>query len=161
MKKCLLMGLVVLSVAIAGCSESTTPPEGKKTEDVAVAQATAGKSYLPGDKFSTGDGMAYEIINVGHGRQAANGDRVYVHYVGTFEDGNQFDSSRDRGVPIDFILGQGEVIQGWDVGVAMMRVGDRRKFTIPGNLAYGPRGRPGIPPNATLYFDVELMRVAR
>jgi peptidylprolyl isomerase/FKBP-type peptidyl-prolyl cis-trans isomerase FkpA len=82
-----------------------------------------------------------------------------VHYVGTLTDGREFDSSRKRGQPIDFKLGANQVILGWDEGITGMRVGQMRRLRIPPELAYGPRGRPGIPPNATLVFEVELMDV--
>lgn len=100
-------------------------------------------------------------IVVGTGTEAKNGDMVKVHYTGTFESGEKFDSSRDRGTPIEFQLGSGMVIKGWDTGIEGMKVGGKRKLKIPGNLAYGEQGRPGhIPPNATLLFDVELVGVA-
>ena len=97
---------------------------------------------------------------VGDGAEAVNGKRVTVHYVGTLTDGKKFDASTDRGEPFSFRLGGGEVIRGWDQGVAGMRVGGKRKLTIPPELAYGARGFPPvIPPNSTLVFEVELLGV--
>lgn len=109
---------------------------------------------------TTDSGLKYEVIAEGDGAKPQPGNRVFVHYVGTLEDGTKFDSSRDRGRPFDFTIGQGQVIKGWDEGVGMMQVGDRRKLIIPPELGYGARGAGGvIPPNATLIFDVELLRI--
>jgi FKBP-type peptidyl-prolyl cis-trans isomerase len=104
--------------------------------------------------------LQMETLRAGQGAEAKAGDRVMVHYVGTLTDGKKFDSSRDRGQGFRFQLGRGEVIQGWDQGVAGMRIGELRKLTIPPQLGYGTRGFPPvIPPNATLVFEVELLAV--
>jgi FKBP-type peptidyl-prolyl cis-trans isomerase len=104
------------------------------------------------------DDLQIEILRAGTGAEAKAGNRVTVHYVGTLTDGKKFDSSRDRGQGFKFTLGKGEVIQGWDKGVAGMKVGELRKLTIPSQLAYGARGFPPvIPPNSTLVFEVELL----
>ncbi len=97
---------------------------------------------------------------VGNGAEAQKGKTVAVHYVGTLESGKKFDSSRDRDEWFEFKLGAGMVIKGWDQGVAGMKVGGKRRLTIPSELGYGDRGYPGvIPPRATLIFEVELLRV--
>lgn len=101
-----------------------------------------------------------EELTLGTGTEAVKGKTVSVHYVGTLESGKQFDSSRDRAEAFEFRLGAGMVIKGWDQGVAGMKVGGKRKLTIPSDLAYGDRGYPGlIPPRATLIFEVELLGV--
>ena len=104
--------------------------------------------------------LQIETLKPGTGAEAKAGDRVTVHYVGTLTDGKKFDSSRDRGEGFKFTLGQGQVIQGWDKGVAGMKGGELRKLTIPPQLGYGARGFPPvIPANATLVFEVELLKV--
>jgi len=104
-------------------------------------------------------GLVAEDIVVGQGKVAVTGSTVSVHYVGTLVSGEKFDSSRDRGEPFEFTLGSGAVIQGWDKGIVGMKVGGKRKLTIPPGLAYGENGIGPIPPNATLVFEVELMDV--
>ncbi len=104
--------------------------------------------------------MQVEDLKQGDGDEAKPGQSVTVHYVGTLTDGSKFDSSRDRGQGFTFKLGAGQVIRGWDQGVAGMKVGGQRKLTIPPELAYGTRGYPPvIPANATLVFEVELLGV--
>ncbi len=114
--------------------------------------------------IKTPSGLVIEDLVVGSGAQAAGGQQVSVHYTGWLTDGvivgKKFDSSKDRGEAFSFSLGKGEVIRGWDEGVSGMKVGGKRKLTIPPALGYGSRGAGGvIPPNATLLFEVELLAV--
>ncbi len=105
--------------------------------------------------------LKIEDLVVGGGAEAKAGHRVSVHYTGWLTNGTKFDSSVDRGQPFDFPLGGGRVIKGWDQGVEGMRIGGRRRLTIPPELGYGSRGAGGvIPPNATLVFEVELLGIS-
>ncbi len=108
----------------------------------------------------TKSGLEYVETKAGGGPQAKAGDTVRVHYTGKFQDGKVFDSSVSRGDPLEFKLGAGRVIKGWDEGIGLMNVGGTATLTIPPQLAYGERGAGGvIPPNATLVFDVELVGI--
>ena len=128
---------------------------GALTLAMTIAASAAGPVTTP-------TGLRYTDEVVGTGPQPKAGQSVQVHYTGWLDQGGKkgakFDSSRDRGQPFSFTLGQGQVIQGWDEGVASMKVGGRRTLVIPASLGYGARGAGGvIPPNATLIFDVELL----
>ena len=134
------------------------------------AQSAARKSATPntnaptkvtGDGVKTPSGLIYWDIRVGNGEAAKEGSHVRVHYTGWLTSGKKFDSSVDAGKPFDFTIGNGEVIKGWEEGVAGMRVGGKRQLRIPPDLGYGAEGTPGglIPPNATLIFDVQLLGV--
>ncbi len=110
--------------------------------------------------ITTASGLVYEELVVGDGAEAAHGHSVTVHYTGWLTNGTKFDSSKDRDDPFSFGLGRGQVIKGWDEGVQGMKVGGKRKLTIPPQLGYGARGAGGaIPPDATLVFEVELLGV--
>jgi peptidyl-prolyl cis-trans isomerase A (cyclophilin A) len=127
--------------------------EQKKMAEEALEKLAAGFQ-------KTESGLRYQIIQKGNGTQAEKGKKVSVHYQGALENGQVFDSSYKRKQPIDFQLGVGQVIEGWDEGVALLKVGDKARFVIPSYLGYGSRGAGGvIPPDATLVFDVELMDV--
>lgn len=126
-----------------------------------VSQDTPSPWRNPSGKLvKTPSGLQYQIFRAGQGVVAKSGQKVRVHYSGRFVDGVPFDSSLDRGEPFEFNLGQGMVIKGWDEGVAGMKVGERRRLTIPPAQAYGELGAgAAIPPNSTLIFDVELLSV--
>lgn len=110
--------------------------------------------------ITTASGLIFEDLVIGEGDTAAAGIEVTVHYTGWLTDGQKFDSSKDRNDPFMFPLGAGHVIRGWDEGVQGMKVGGKRKLTIPPALGYGARGAGGaIPPNATLVFEVELLAI--
>jgi FKBP-type peptidyl-prolyl cis-trans isomerase len=105
--------------------------------------------------------LGIQDLAVGTGAVVANGDVATVHYVGSFTNGNVFENSRTSGQPFPFRVGAGQVIRGWDMGVPGMRVGGRRRLTIPPSLAYGSQGSGRIPPNSTLIFEIELLSVSR
>jgi peptidylprolyl isomerase len=177
----------VLLAAAAGCENHPpaetggNPPPTATTASTPAAATTApaandnkmqaGPSKMsgaapakgkPGKEVTTASGLKYEDLKVGTGASPKTGDTVIVHYTGTLTDGTKFDSSRDRGTPFDFVIGTGGVIKGWDEGVMSMKVGGRRKLTIPPDLGYGDRGAGGvIPPGATLIFDVELLDIKK
>jgi FKBP-type peptidyl-prolyl cis-trans isomerase len=121
---------------------------------------TSAPTKVTGDGVKTASGLQYWDIKVGTGTEAKDGSHVTVHYTGWLTSGKKFDSSVDAGKPFDFTVGKGEVIKGWDEGVAGMKVGGKRQLRIPPELGYGASGAAGvIPPNATLIFDVQLLAV--
>jgi len=131
-----------------------------KRADALKAENEAKMEKLAAGFEKTESGLRYQFIQKGDGKQAESGKTVAVHYEGSLENGKVFDSSYPRKKPIEFKLGQGQVIEGWDEGIALLRVGDKARFVIPSDLGYGSRGAgSAIPPNATLIFDVELMDV--
>ncbi len=136
--------------------------EGSRAKREAAEREAAEKKMeeLAAGFDKTESGLRYKIINKGSGKKAENGRTVSVHYTGQLENGKTFDSSYPRKKPIEFPLGKGHVIEGWDEGIALLQVGDKARFVIPSHLGYGAAGAGGvIPPNATLIFDVELMDV--
>lgn len=134
MKKLLSIPLIALSLSLGACSTSNPP-------------------------VTMDNGLIIEDLKVGSGDAAVAGNTLVVHYVGTLEDGTQFDSSRDRGEPFPFELGAGYVIKGWDQGMEGMQVGGLRKLTIPSELGYQDNAVGSIPPNSTLIFEVELLEI--
>lgn len=115
---------------------------------------------MSGDVQETPSGLKYIIIEEGNGDKPKKGQKVKVHYTGKLEDGSVFDSSVERGTPIEFTLGVGQVIKGWDEGISDMKVGEKRQLIIPPDLGYGLNGYPPvIPPNSTLIFDTELVEI--
>jgi FKBP-type peptidyl-prolyl cis-trans isomerase len=142
---------VVTLLAQTATRKSATP----------IRPNTKAPTKVTGDGVKTPSGLQYWDIRVGNGEIAKEGHRVRVHYTGWLTTGKKFDSSVDAGTPFDFTLGNGEVIKGWDEGVAGMKVGGKRQLRIPPELAYGANGTPDgtIPANATLIFDVQLVGV--
>jgi peptidylprolyl isomerase len=142
----------------SGCGSNDKP----SAPATASAPSTSAPMKVTGQPTTTASGLQYWDIVVGTGATAAPGSMVKVHYSGFLTNGQKFDSSRDRGQPFIFPLGAGQVIKGWDEGVAGMKVGGQRQLRIPPELGYGAAGAPGaIPPNATLIFDVELLEVGK
>lgn len=125
-----------------------------------LAQGSASPTKVSGKPVEKPSGLKYYELKKGTGTPAKKGERVHVHYTGWLTSGKKFDSSLDRGEPLAFEVGKGQVIKGWDEGIEGMAVGEKRQLQIPSKLAYGERGAGGtIPPNADLIFDVELVSI--
>jgi FKBP-type peptidyl-prolyl cis-trans isomerase len=148
------ISLLALSalVALSAC---------KAKEEAAIAEPGTPVSEVEDGVITRPSGLRYEDLKVGEGPLAELGMRVRVHYTGWLTDGTKFESSLDNGRPMTFVVGEGQVIRGWDEGAEGMRVGGRRKLIVPPNLGYGEVGAPsgGIPPNATLIFEIELVSI--
>jgi len=171
MRNVFLAILALAALTFAACSSSTqedkpAAPSEQAPQTAAPAPqeapkeaAEAVKPAAPEPKtVTTTSGLKYQELVVGKGPMPKPNSHVMVHYTGWLTNGQKFDSSVDRNQPFAFTLGRGEVIKGWDEGVATMHVGGKRKLTIPPRLGYGANGYPGaIPPNATLVFEVELL----
>jgi len=171
MRNGILTILTLAALTFAACSstpqqeKTAAPPEPEPQTAAPAPQeapkeaAEAAKPAAPTPKMvTTPSGLKYQELVVGKGPAPKPGSHVMVHYTGWLTNGQKFDSSVDRNQPFTFTLGRGEVIKGWDEGVATMHVGGKRKLTIPPGLAYGKRGAGGvIPPDATLIFEVELL----
>jgi FKBP-type peptidyl-prolyl cis-trans isomerase len=176
-----LVPLAFLTLAL-GCSKLTAPPSPEPiASDTTTTAASARPAATPAatptqtapapapTQDEAEAKLGIEDVTVGTGDAVKDGDTVTVHYIGTFEDGKKFDASRDHpamgdqpaGAPFKVTIGQGNVIKGWDQGIPGMKVGGKRKLKIPYQLAYGERGRPGIPPKATLLFEIDLLKIEK
>ena len=156
MKTCYLPLALLTALTISACTSSdiAVPASTKQTAP------TSAPASLGNAARTTSKGLIIETLATGSGPVAATGNTVSVHYTGWLTNGTKFDSSRDRNEPFKFRLGAGQVIPGWDEGVAGMQPGGKRRLTVPAQLAYGARGAGGvIPPNAVLIFEVELLSI--
>jgi peptidylprolyl isomerase len=167
-----VIAAAILGIGAAVIVSMRTPPAPPEEPVVAAADATGGAdagpaaptsepsaTLAPGEQHKTASGLAYIEVKEGTGAAAKAGDNVSVHYIGRlFDGGKKFDSSYDRGQPIDFKVGAGQLIKGFDEGVLGLKVGGKRELIIPPDLGYGAQGAGDtIPPNATLIFDIELV----
>jgi FKBP-type peptidyl-prolyl cis-trans isomerase len=159
LKSFVLVALLAALLAVAGCgTPAAETPETPAASEQPAAEQPAAEAPAPTAEDVTD--LKVEDLVEGTGAEAKSGDNVTVHYTGWLTDGTKFDSSLDAGQPFQFALGAGMVIPGWDQGVEGMKVGGKRKLTIPPSLGYGEQGAGGvIPPNATLVFEVELISV--
>ena len=154
MKKSYIIILIIIAAVFAGYFIF------RSTQD--KSEKNGAENQIINNKSFEIQGMKIEILKEGAGIEVKNGDTVLAHYTGTLENGVKFDSSVDRGTPFSFKLGAGQVIKGWDLGILGMKVGEKRKLTIPPELAYGSSAVGGvIPANSTLIFEVELIGISQ
>ncbi|HGY54894.1 MAG TPA: FKBP-type peptidyl-prolyl cis-trans isomerase [Caldithrix abyssi] len=155
MQKLLLIIIITISFLACQKEEKAQNQQAPQKESARLQEIT-----IPQDVITNESGLQYIVVEEGNGAQAEKGQEVSVHYAGFLMSGKKFDSSYDRNEPIVFHVGMGEMIPGFDEGVAAMKLGEKRRLFIPAGLAYGEAGIPGvIPPNATLVFDVELVSI--
>ena len=163
MKKYSITLVLICSVSIMFAQQSKTKKTTSKVKPTKKTATVIGEvkredTKMENNEFTTASGLKVKITEKGNGKQVIKGDKVTAHYTGTLEDGKKFDSSKDRNQPFSFKVGTGQVISGWDEGFQLLSIGDKATFTIPSNLGYGANGAAGvIPPNATLFFDVEVL----
>jgi FKBP-type peptidyl-prolyl cis-trans isomerase len=155
-KYVVLVAIILAITAVFGWAQTAA-----KKPTAPARPNTSAPTKVTGDGVKTDSGLHYWDIRVGTGQVAKEGSHVRVHYTGWLTTGKKFDSSVDAGTPFTFTIGNGEVIKGWEEGVAGMKVGGKRQLRIPPELGYGADGTPGgpIPPNATLIFDIQLLGV--
>ena len=163
MKKYSITLVLICSVSILFAQQSKTKKTTNKIKPTKKTSTVVGEvkredTKMENNEFTTASGLKVKITEKGNGKQVIKGDKVTAHYTGTLEDGKKFDSSKDRNQPFSFKVGTGQVISGWDEGFQLLSIGDKATCTIPSNLGYGANGAAGvIPPNATLFFDVEVL----
>jgi FKBP-type peptidyl-prolyl cis-trans isomerase len=159
MRKQILLALTIVAAVGLFSLAASGQTRSRKSSVRRAAVVKPKVVVLSAGAVKTVSGLTYLVTKRGTGAMPKTGDTVVVNYTGTFTSGKRFDSSHDRGTPIEFPLGQGNVIKGWDEGIAKLRVGDQAIFVIPSSIAYGPRGRGSIPPDTTLIFIVELVGI--
>lgn len=153
MKKIIIIGCAMLAMTGTALAQKKDKKSKEKREESKAMQIKINEEY------TTASGLKYKITERGNGIAATAGSNVTVHYTGTLLNGTKFDSSKDRNQPFSFKLGIGQVIRGWDEGIALLHVGDKAVLTIPAELGYGSESAGTIPPNSTLVFEVELLDV--
>jgi FKBP-type peptidyl-prolyl cis-trans isomerase len=159
-KKSIIISAIIL-ILIAGAVYVILKPDAKPATELKQTDNKANQVQIQQNSLSYDiQGMKVEILKEGTGAEAKSGDKVTVNYVGTLENGKKFDSSIDRNQPFSFTLGENSVIQGWELGVAGMKIGEKRKLTIPPELGYGNQAVGGtIPANSTLVFEIDLLAI--